>query len=308
MFLEYKIERKNLEALNVNEYQEFPFRIAEISDAQFYVRIYRVTDASHGKICISFGARCEEEIKFSARLRIILQSSKCCMKSSNILPPFCSPGADGRIICCSMADLINLESAPNEQITLKIDGFLIYERKAPKFNAFKLPKQIVPSVFYNKYFHQNIEIFAGGNNTPILMLKRVAAAFAQSLIDAVEDDSTVNIPEFPYEIVETAVKLLNGYSSSCRTFSFENMLVLLHFACSYNIASIKDEVSSFIMKSISPANCAHIFLFSKFIKLENIRAKSVQYLKALAAESKAFSYAEILSDEDKEEIYGASNA
>uniref|UniRef100_A0A914XY55 Uncharacterized protein n=1 Tax=Panagrolaimus superbus TaxID=310955 RepID=A0A914XY55_9BILA len=250
--IEYKVEKCRLETLLFTEFYECDrINIAGIS---LFVRIYPDGDSSHtrGKTCIVVGAICENETKFDARLKLSIDSANYSTTFSKIF----RDGGYGRVISCAKDEFFGIQNKFfDQQLTLKISGTLIKERPKAKFSKFKVKELDFPPEYYHQYHHQKLNIRVGNDAIPVL--KRKWAALTNSFTNGNINELYIN--DFDIETVQAAIQLING-SSIPKTFCLEKTLYLYYFCIKYNLSIIQHELSSYIVKSLSPSNVCCILV------------------------------------------------
>uniref|UniRef100_A0A914Q479 BTB domain-containing protein n=1 Tax=Panagrolaimus davidi TaxID=227884 RepID=A0A914Q479_9BILA len=92
------------------------------------------------------------------------------------------------------------------------------------------------------------------------------------------------IKDFPFKIVDVAVKLLYNVNI-LRKFSTEDMLLLYKFAEKYEIKHIMDFVENYLIKKLSPANVVQFVHFSKEFHVTKLQHICIEFLVKCYKES-----------------------
>uniref|UniRef100_A0A914QM69 BTB domain-containing protein n=1 Tax=Panagrolaimus davidi TaxID=227884 RepID=A0A914QM69_9BILA len=200
---------------------------------------------------------------------------------------------------CTTEELFKAEMKfiVNGEMVVKVNGTLWIEKeKEPTIMA--LEKGIVQKGYHRG---RNFTFVIGEKFIKVHkhVLQRASPFFVEFFNSDMKEvkEKKMIIFDFDFEIVHAAMKLL--YSASIpTTFTFEQMLSLLHFSNKYDIGLIKDRVQDYLINKISSTNVCSILLFTKTtVSSKQLQQKCIDFIIKKLGENQTVFGLETLDEE-----------
>uniref|UniRef100_A0A914PUR9 BTB domain-containing protein n=1 Tax=Panagrolaimus davidi TaxID=227884 RepID=A0A914PUR9_9BILA len=200
----------------------------------------------------------DDETKIEATIDFFIDSALlyCCFKHV-----FEKSGGWGTCLC-STADLFDPSKGfiNDGYLTVNLNGILMKQKK--QFIKINYKRSLAP-----KSFNGDKDFLIIVDDNEVLVHKQLlinvspvlAGMFESGMKESIEGKMV--IVDFPFKIVEAAIKLLNGDRGTCK-FVLEDLLILYKFSDKYHFQFIMDLVEYNLIKHISPTNVVQLTQFS----------------------------------------------
>uniref|UniRef100_A0A914P9X1 BTB domain-containing protein n=1 Tax=Panagrolaimus davidi TaxID=227884 RepID=A0A914P9X1_9BILA len=148
----------------------------------------------------------------------------------------------------------------NGVLTINLKGiFMVEKHQNDQFKTLTLTKSFALKSAWKR---KNKDFLIVIGDKEIHVHKKVLLAASKSMIGNKETfDNKMVINDFPYKIVDIAVKLIYGKSVMLKS-SLEDMFLLFHFGDRYRIQAIMDMIEKCLIREISPVNVVYLLKFS----------------------------------------------
>uniref|UniRef100_A0A914QFJ4 BTB domain-containing protein n=1 Tax=Panagrolaimus davidi TaxID=227884 RepID=A0A914QFJ4_9BILA len=165
---------------------------------------------------------------------------------------------------CSTADLLDPSKRfiDNGYLTINLNGILMKQKK--QFITLNYKRCLAPKCF-SKNGDKDFLIIVNDKEVQVhkKLIINVSPVFAGIFQSGMKEsiENKIVIIDFPFKIVEAAIKLLYGDRGTCK-FVLENLLKLYLFSDKYRIQFISDLVENHLIKHISQTNVVQLSQFS----------------------------------------------
>uniref|UniRef100_A0A914QFX0 BTB domain-containing protein n=1 Tax=Panagrolaimus davidi TaxID=227884 RepID=A0A914QFX0_9BILA len=261
---QWKIKESDLkEIINDESYKGrlCSMRINAFHNAKYYLQINPSKirqGVNEAQTWLSLFVEMGGETKIEATVDLSIDSAQLYSRFKHV---FEKSGGWGTCLC-STADLFDPSKGFIEDgyLTINANGILMKEKK--QFITLNYKRSLAPKSFNGD---KDFSIVVDGKE--VLVHKKLlidsshvlAGMFESGMKEAVEGKMV--IVDFPFKIVECAIKLLYGDRGTCKLV-LEDLLLLYKFSDKYRIQFMMDLVEYHLIKHISPTNVVQLTQFS----------------------------------------------
>uniref|UniRef100_A0AC34FNX5 BTB domain-containing protein n=1 Tax=Panagrolaimus sp. ES5 TaxID=591445 RepID=A0AC34FNX5_9BILA len=172
-------------------------------------------------------------------------------------------------------------------LTINFNGILLAETDEKIETNFKKKAEDFTIVIVDKEIKVHKQVLM--DSSPVLN-----RMFESRMNESIEN--RMIIPDFPFEIVNAAIKLCYNSDFSTSSFTIEDLLSLFKFADKYEIILIMDLVENDLMKKISPSNVVQLIHFTKSLTASKLYQSCINFLLKCSKESTPVLGVESLGD------------